>query len=303
MRAPNLLGVELDHEQQRKVVEQRRDGRHPDHVEVADLEELGDQEGGGAEHRRRDDRAEPAGGEQSAGRVLLEAGALHHRIGDRADRHRGGDAGARRPAEQERRQHHGAAGAVGLVAHQRHREIDEEFSGAGMLQERAVDREQDDQRRRHVDRNAEDAFQRDEQVADNLVDLEAAVRPRLRQIRPEIGVGEEAQRDDRHDQAGGAPRRLEQQNDEDDAERGVELGRRGGAVGEILAALDRVDQDGGADQSQHHVPPADAVAEPQRHRKQQEAQHQHEGDVRVAQRLRRDDRRPSWNGQAPAMAA
>ena len=67
----------------------------------------------------------------------------------------------------------------------------------------------------------------------------------------------------------------------------------GGAVGEVIAALDRVDQDGGADQSQHHIPPADAVAEPHRHRKQHEAQHQHEGDVRVAQRLRRDDGRPA----------
>ena len=162
------LGVELDHEQQRQVVEAGRDDRHPDHVEVADLEELGDQEGGGAQHRRRDDGAEPAGREQAAGGVLLEARPLHQRIGDGADRHRGGDAGAGRTAEQERRQHHRAAGAVGLVAHQRHREVDEEFSGAGMLQERAVDREQDDQRGRHVDRNAENALERDEQMADEL---------------------------------------------------------------------------------------------------------------------------------------
>ena len=33
-----------------------------------------------------------------------------------------------------------------------------------------------------------------------------------------------------------------------DAEDDVELGRRGGAVGEIVAALDGVDQDRGADQ-------------------------------------------------------
>ena len=65
----------------------------------------------------------------------------------------------------------------------------------------------------------------------------------------------------------------------------------GGAVGEILAALDGVDQDGGAGDARHHVPPADAVAKARRHRKQQEAQHQHEGDVGVAQRLRRDDRK------------
>ena len=124
----------------------------------------------------------------------------------------------------------------------------------------------------------------------SCADVEAAVRPRLRQIRPEIGVGDERQRDDRHDPAGGAPRRFEQQHDEDDAEHDVELGRRGGAVGEILAAVDGVDQDRRAGEASDHVPPADAVAKPRRHRKQQEAQHQHEGDVGVAQRLRGDDR-------------
>ena len=284
------LGVELDHEQERQVIETGRDGRHPDHVEVADLEELGDQEGGGAQHRRRDDGAEPAGREQAAGGVLLEARLLHQRIGDGADRHRGGDAGAGRAAEQERRQHDGAAGAVGLVAHHRHREVDEEFSRAGMLQERAVDREQDDQRGRDVDRDAEYALERDEQVADELADVEAAVGPRRRQVGTEIGVGEKRERDGRDDPAGGAPRRLQQQHDEHHAEHDIEPGRRGGAVGELLAALDGVDQDGGADDAGGDVKPADAVAEPRREREQEEAQDQNESDMRVAQRLGRNDR-------------
>ena len=57
-----------------EVVEAGRDRRHPDHFEIADLEKFGDQERGGAENRRRDDRAEPAGREQPAGGILLEAG-------------------------------------------------------------------------------------------------------------------------------------------------------------------------------------------------------------------------------------
>ena len=283
------LGIELDHEQQRQVVEAGRDDRHPDHVEVADLEELGDQEGGGAQHRRRDDGAEPAGGEQTAGRVLLESRPLHQRIGHGADRHRGGDAGAGRTAEQKRGQHHRAAGAVGLVAHQRHGKIDEEFSGAGMLQERAIDREQDDERGRHVHRNAENALQRDEEMADELRNVIAAVRPRRRQIWPVISVGHERDRHARDDPAGGSPRRLEQQHDEHDAEHDVEMGRHGGAVGEFLAAFYGVDQDRRAGDTGDNVPPADVVAKSRRHRKQQEAQHHHEGDVGVAQRLGGDD--------------
>ncbi len=160
------FGVELHHDEKRQVVKTGRDGGHPDHVEIADLEEFRDQERRGAQHRRRQDGAEAARRQQSAGRVLLEAGFLHHRIGDGADHHGGGDAGSRGAAKQERRQHHGAPGAVRLAAHQRQREIDEEFSRAGLLKERAEDREQDDQRRRHIDRDAKDAFERNEEVTD-----------------------------------------------------------------------------------------------------------------------------------------
>ena len=80
-------------------------------------------------------------------------------------------------------------------------------------------REQDDQRRRHVDGDAENAFERDEQMADEARRVVAAMGPWRRQIRPEHGVGDERQRHDRHDPAGGAPRRFEQQHNEDDAER------------------------------------------------------------------------------------
>ena len=86
---PDHASVDLDHDQQRQVVEAGRNGGHPDHVEVADLQELGDEKGGGAENGRRDDGAEAAGCKEAARGVLLEAGPLHQRIGDGADRHRG----------------------------------------------------------------------------------------------------------------------------------------------------------------------------------------------------------------------
>ena len=68
------------------------------------------------------------------------------------------------------------------------REVDEELAGAGLRQERAVDREQDDERRRHVDRDAEDALERDVQVPDEPGDIVAAMRPGRRQIRPDHRV-------------------------------------------------------------------------------------------------------------------
>jgi hypothetical protein len=88
---------------------------------------------------------------------------------------------------------------------------------------------------------------------------------------------------------GGSPRRLEQQDDEHDPKHDVEVGRHGRAVGEFLAAFDGVNEDRRAHDAGGDIPPADAIAEPRREREQKEAQHQHESDVRVAQRLGGDD--------------
>jgi hypothetical protein len=46
-----------------------------------------------------------------------------------------------------------------------------------MHKESAEDREQHDQRRRYVDRHAENALERDDEVADQPVDVVAAMRP------------------------------------------------------------------------------------------------------------------------------
>ena len=285
-----FLGVQFDHDQQRHVIEAGRDRRHPDHVEIADLEKLGDQERGRAQHRRRQDGAEPAGREQPAGGVLLETGLRHHRIGDGADHHGGGDARSGGAAEQERGQHHGAPGAVRLAAHQGEREVDEEFSGAGMQQERAIDREQDDQRGGDVDRDTENTFQRDEEMADQPRQVVAAMGPGRRQMRSQHRIGNEEQRHHGHDRPGGAARRLQQQHDEDDADDHVPAVGRGGAVGKILAAPQRIDDGRDRDDAGHDVPPAHPVAKPRRQRKQQKTQHQREGDVGVAQLLGRNDR-------------
>src|ERR687889_523610 len=65
--------------------------------------------------------------------------------------HRRRDARAGRPAEQERGEDDGAAGAGRLAAHGREREVEIELAGARVLQERTVDGEQDDERRGDVD--------------------------------------------------------------------------------------------------------------------------------------------------------
>ncbi len=87
--------------------------------------------------------------------------------------------------------------------------------GAGGLQDGAEDGEQDDQRRRDVDRRAEDAVQRHVELGDQVGQRIALVRPGRRQVVAPQRVGEEHHRQHRHDPAGGAARRLEHQQDQD----------------------------------------------------------------------------------------
>jgi len=83
---------------------------------------------------------------------------------------------------------------------------------------------------------------------------------------------------------------FEQQHDEDDAEHDVEPVGNGGAVGEVLAAPQRVAEDRNRGDCGRYVPRAHAVAKPARQRKQQKRQRHHEGDMDIAQRLSGDDR-------------
>ena len=48
----------LNHQENRQVIEDGRDRRHDQDLQVGDLQELGDQERGGAERRRRQQRAD-----------------------------------------------------------------------------------------------------------------------------------------------------------------------------------------------------------------------------------------------------
>ena len=83
---------------------------------------------------------------------------------------------------------------VGFAAHRGEAPVEEELAGARLLQERAVDREQDDERRRHVDRRAEDAFERLVEEARHARHVVAAVLPLAGQPRAHERIREERAR-------------------------------------------------------------------------------------------------------------
>src|SRR5262249_57536294 len=103
-----------------------------------------------------------------------------------------------------------------------------------MLQDGTVNSEHDNQRGRYVDRHAENALERDEQMADQPRDVIAAMRPWRRQVRPEIGIKNEANRNHRHDPASGATRGLQDQVNEDSAKNYVPFFRHSPSILEIV---------------------------------------------------------------------
>ena len=228
--------VGLDREQDPEVVEERRDERVDEHLQVGDLQELGDDEGGRAERRRRQDRADARRREHGAALVLRVAGAAQQRPGDRAERDRGGDAGARDGAEQEAGQRGRAAGAGAAAPERGVGELDEEARGARVLEHRAVDREQHDVGRGDVERDAEHPLQAHVALADDAVDAVALVGEpeRVGDQPAEVGVGDEREHDRGQHPADRAARRLEDQQHRRDAEDDVERLGRGGAAEQLV---------------------------------------------------------------------
>ena len=94
--------------------------------------------------------------------------------------------------------------------------------GARCAEDRAVDGEQDDVARRHVERHAEDALERHVDRADDAREVVAAMRDHAEadeiEQRPVEGVEDEAGRGERQHPSRRAARRLEHEQDADRAE-------------------------------------------------------------------------------------
>ncbi len=255
--------------------------------EVADAQELGDQEGRGPHHRRGRDRAHAARGQEPAGVVAVVAGLGQHRIGDRADRDGVGHPGARGHCQEVGGGDDGAAGRGGLAAHRGEGKVHVEFARTADGQEGAEDAEPGDDGRADVDRHPEDPFERHVHVADDALEVVAAVRPRGGQPGADVGVGQEQDTGDRHDQPGRAPGGLQDQQQEEDPQHHV--GRLGGhgAVDEVLE-VDQHPADAGEPESgEREVDPGDPALVPRPHRVVEEAERKQQRDEDAANDLSR----------------
>ncbi len=157
------------------------------------------------------------------------------------------------------------------------------------MQDGAEDREQDDQARGHIYRRAEDALERHVEMPNEAVGRIAAMGPGFAQMISEERVQDEDDRHEGHDDAGRPPRTFQQEHDENDTDEDVHRLRHDRAVAELLALHEDVDDHAQACESEHPIPPADAIAHAPRHREEQKDKKQDARDVDGPQDVRRND--------------
>ncbi len=156
---PEPAGVGLDGEDDAEVVKKRGDEGVDKDFQVADPQKLGDDERRRPEGGRREYGSYPRRRQNPAARLARVAAATQDRPGHRGERN-----GRRRPragdgAEEKSGERRGAARARARVAEGREAHVYKVLARARVLQDRAVDREQDDVGSRDVQRHPEEPFE------------------------------------------------------------------------------------------------------------------------------------------------
>jgi len=227
----------LDHQQNREVIEDRGDGRHHQDLQIGDLQEFRDEKGRRPERRRREQRADACSREHRARGLGAVAGAPQQRPRHRSQHHRRGHTAARHGAEEESGDRHRPAGCGYRPAAHLQRPFDEEGAGTARVQQRTVDREQDDVGCGDVERHAEDSFERHVERADQSCRTVSAMRDQVEpdpvQQRAGPRVQQECERGCRQHPPDRAAGRFEHEPDGDGSENQIDGGRLGRAIDEL----------------------------------------------------------------------
>jgi hypothetical protein len=256
-------GVGVDLHEKGEVVERGRDDGGDGDLGVADIEELGDDEGRGAHHRRGQNGAGRRAGLDRAGVGGREARAFHGGDGHRAGGQHIGDDAPRHHAEHAAGEDADLGRAAAKRAAQREGEIDEELAGPRHHQGRAEDQEADHRLGEGLDGYAEQALAGEHVVGGRLLHggLAPPQGPEPARICKQR-IDREGQDAQQQAPAAGAAQRLHQHDPHDEAgahhrqggaaELPAELGRLAHVEHQVEAARDRR-------QEQPRVVPGDPV--------------------------------------------
>ena len=257
-----LFRLQVDGDEDAGEVQNGRQDRADDDARIGDAHILRHQEGGGAHDRGHDLSAGRGGCLNSAGKLALIAGLLHHRDRDRAGRDRVADRRAGHHAAQRGGDDRDLGRTAGKAADKGVGQIDEELGDAGALQKRAEDDEDDDEFRADLHGGVEQS------AALHLVkqaDGDVAHGARHAEIFPYAVVVQRIdEKHARHAQdrdADAAAAELEHRHDADDADHDLIAADLGHAQthGQILGVHNDVNEGGGAEHHQDPVIPGDII--------------------------------------------
>ena len=294
-RNAEFCRLEIDLDEQRRVIQERGQDRRPDDAGVGDLQIFRDQKGGGA-HDGRHQLPTRRAHRLDGGRDLRrKAVALHQGNRDHADAGDIGHRAARDHAEESRPKHGDFSRAAAIAAHQCGGNIREEITATGAREDLAHQNEGRDGDQRHLQRRAENRIGVDAQI-----NREAAQRHRTRaenagQQVSEIGVEAEHADHDNERQARRAARRLQHQQHDGRANqhavpRAVDefVDERGIARGNVGAGAETRSAEGDIDERDFALAPRPAgkMQEGQQQRETERGRHELFGVKRQRQPCR-----------------
>ena len=145
------------------------------------------------------------------------------------------------------------------MAHQRERDLNEIVAGARLIEKRAEEDEEEDERGRNAQRDAEDALRSDPLVVHNLGERVALMRDDRRHVGAEEGVGEKDGSDDHQRRTKRAARRLQKDHDADGGDDEVLRDWRADAAGDVSVEDENIESGRRPEDSQRPFPGRDAV--------------------------------------------
>ena len=236
-----LQRLKMNHHQCRDEKQQRghQTGLHDVHIGRTD--DLRHDEGGRAHDRWHDltaGRHHRLDGPGLIGSVTL---ALHHRNGERSGHGDIARRGTRNHPQQGAEYHRGLGRSGGHAPGQHIGKPEEEAAGAEFREKGAENGEQDDVGGRHTDRNSVDALAGERQERDHAFESHSAAVQHAGQIRRDHRVDQKHRRDHGEKIAGCPPRRLHNQQNDQDAYHDVRRGRRSTAERDVLPASQQVE--------------------------------------------------------------
>ena len=185
------LGLEMHLHEDAEEVHRGRNRRSGDDGLVGQRQELDHQEGGGAQHRRRDLAAGGRCRLDGCREFALVADTDHGRDGQRSDRHRIGHAGAGQHAEQCRPEHADLGRPAGITTGDAAGHVQEQLAQPDAGGEHAEQHEVKHIGGHHADRHAIDALAGQVLVVDQLRPVRTRVLEQARKHRAGQRVGHE----------------------------------------------------------------------------------------------------------------